>query len=108
MFHSLFINIYYVFAVPSPPPLFFVYLNEIGGEAVACMQLPCKKPQPLVAATSSQKAFAVLWVTIPRNEASEPSDEMSPVQGVCENLMRQLGQPWPYFQLPGHSSVKLG
>lgn len=31
-----------------------------------------------------QKAFAVLGVMIPQNEAKEPSDEMSPVQGVCK------------------------
>lgn len=29
-----------------------------------------------------QKAFALLWVMIPQNEESEPSDEMASVQGV--------------------------
>ena len=44
-----------------------------------------QKPQPLVAATLLlQKAFAVLWDMIPQNEESEPSDEMSSVQGVCK------------------------
>lgn len=81
MFHSLFTNIYYVFSVSNPA--FFVYLNGIGREAIACMQLPCKKATVFGCCyLLLQKTFAVLWVMIPQNEASEPSDEMSPVQGV--------------------------
>ena len=42
-----------------------------------------QKPQPLVAAPLLlQKAFAVLWDMILQNEESEPSGEMSSVQGV--------------------------
>lgn len=95
--HPLSINVYYMFSVsnpasyphrppPPPPPhrSLFGYLNEIGREAFACMPLSCKSHSPWLLLPFCCRRLLLCCGILSHKMKSEPSGEMSSVQGVCK------------------------
>ena len=77
--------------LPSPPPppppphrSLFGYLNEIGREAFACMPLSCKSHSPWLLLPFCCRRLLLCCGILSHKMKSEPSGEMSSVQGVCK------------------------